>query len=326
MFISEQEGPRQGAFVYSCRMHDESAVFRVGGGSIELRRGDRVFATLPVSFSEVRPFLKWTGGKQWLAPIATEIVPPEFCGTYHEVFLGGGALFFALRPSFARLSDTNEELIATYAAVRDQCDEVIETLSRYPHDADFYDRLRKRKPRKPWTTAARFIYLNKTAFNGIYRVNRQGKFNVPFGRYQNPTICQEDRLRIASNALGTASVEVADFEAAMENVVPGDFVYLDPPYITGHRNNGFVKYNSRLFSWSDQERLAVAAKRLSQRGAWVLVSNADHPNVWGLYEGFNRYTVTRASLVGGPLSSRGETQEVLLANYPIAGVPTLKVV
>lgn len=315
-----------GVTSYTRRMHVESAEIRVGAGSIELRKGRRVHAVFPASFPEVRPFLKWTGGKQWLAPIASEILPSEFDGTYHEPFLGGGALFFALSPGAARLSDLNEDLITTYRAVRDQCGEVIARLSRYPHDSGFYDKLRRRKPRKPSTTAARFIYLNKTSFNGIYRVNRKGEFNVPFGRYKNPTICHEDRLLTASDALRTAHVAATDFEIAMDAARPGDLVYLDPPYITGHLNNGFVKYNARLFSWADQERLAAAALRLSDRGAWVLMSNADHPNVWGLYKGFYRYAVVRPSMVGGSVSSRGETREVLLANYPIAGMRSVQVV
>lgn len=269
---------------------------------------------------KVRPFLKWTGGKQWLSLVASRLLPDNFSGTYYEPFLGGGAMFFALSPKSAMLSDTNAELIATCEALRDDVDAVIRTLRRYPHNRAFFEQIRRRKPRTPTTVAARFVYLNKTAFNGLYRVNLNGEFNVPFGRYVNPTICQEQRLREAAAALMDTSLRCEDFEAAVANASSGDFVYLDPPYITGHTNNGFLKYNAHLFSWEDQRRLSRVAAELKDRGVSVLVSNADHPAVTDLYTGFFYYREQRRSLIGGVGSVRSNVYETLLSSYPLPGM------
>ena len=290
---------------------------------IPLRLGED---ELEVFAPAARPFLKWAGGKQWLTPIADQLLSPNFSGTYYEPFLGGGAIFFALSTSQSVLCDTNEELIATYQALRDDVDSVVAVLRRYPHDRDFFEQIRRRKPRTPATVAARFIYLNKTAFNGLYRVNLRGEFNVPFGRYVNPTICQEARLREAAAALMNAELRCVDFERAVAGAGAGDFVYLDPPYITGHTNNGFLKYNAHLFSWEDQKRLSRVAKELQSRGVSVLVTNADHPAVAELYEdSFRRYRAQRRSLIGGVGSVRSNVYETLLSSYPITGIEASEV-
>jgi DNA adenine methylase len=263
-----------------------------------------------------RPFLKWAGGKQWLAAAAADLVPAEFVGTYHEPFLGAGAMFFAVQPDKAILSDLNALLITTYLAIKADVERVIQTLSAYRYDADAYELLRKRRTRRDHTTAARLIYLNKTSFNGLYRVNRRGQFNVPMGSFQNPTICDPSRLRNAATALQHARLGARDFGRSTSLVRSGDFVYLDPPYITGHTNNGFVKYNANLFSWADQTRLSAAAARADHRGAFVVVSNAYHPSILKLYDGFKAYACRRRSAVG-VVSSRGEVREVLLTNFDL---------
>lgn len=273
----------------------------------------------------VRPFLKWTGGKQWLAPFVSNWLDEDFSGRYYEPFLGGGSSFLAVGPPSATLSDENEELIITYSAVRDDVELVIETLKSYPHSKDFYADLRRKKPRKPHTQAARLIYLNKTAFNGIYRVNRAGQFNVPFGDYKNPTICNEERLRAASKRLAKASLKVGDFAEPLKDAGSGDFVYLDPPYITGHQNNGFLKYNASLFSWADQIRLAKLAGELAEQGATVVVSNSDHPAVLELYPRFFYYRLFRPSRIGGSVASRGTVAEAVLASAELAGIKTGRV-
>lgn len=272
-----------------------------------------------------RPYLKWTGGKQWLAAVAPGFVPDSFSGRYFEPFLGGGAVYFALGLEEAVLADLNAELISSYAGVRDAADEVIALLRSYPHDRQFFDAMRTARPQLPHTRAARLIYLNKTAFNGMYRVNLNGRFNVPFGRYKNPTICDPDRIRAASKALKTATLMVRDFEPATCTARPGDLVYFDPPYITGHQNNGFLKYNAPLFSWDDQRRLAKVAVALCERGVQVVVSNSDHPGVGDLYSGFYRYIVIRNSLIGGTGSERGAISEALFTSSPLLGVSTHKI-
>jgi DNA adenine methylase len=272
--------------------------------------------TVAIRRPKALPFLKWAGGKQWLARIAHSILPmPK--GRYFEPFLGGASLFFSLSPKQAVLSDSNRDLIATYRAVAQNVGLLISTLKSYPHDRTFYDNMRSKRPRSSNATAARLIYLNKTAWNGLYRVNLQGRFNVPFGRYTNVTICPEERLREASTLLQGASLRCGDFVAISRDASEGDLVYFDPPYITTHNNNGFLKYNSKLFSWADQLRLSRAAARLVEKKVRVVVSNADHEPVIQLYKGFHCYSVQRNSLIG---SARGRIGEVLITSFPVKGL------
>lgn len=270
----------------------------------------------------VRPFLKWTGGKQWLGAIAPLLVPENFSGRYYEPFLGGGSVFFALGLPRATISDANVELADTYRAVQQCPEKVIAALERYPTDREFFERMRTAKPQTLHTRAARVIYLNKTAFNGMYRVNLHGEFNVPFGRYIRNTICDADRIRGAAAALAGATIRAGDFQPNVARARRGDVVYFDPPYITGHRHNGFLKYNAPLFSWADQQRLAQLARRLRDRRVGVIVSNSDHLAVTTLYGGFYRYVVERNSLIGGRGSVRGTAQEVLLTSAKILDVDT----
>jgi DNA adenine methylase len=292
---------------------------RAGTAEYQLAGGDGEVACESLDFSAVhaRPFLKWTGGKQWLAPVARQIAPHDLSGRYFEPFLGGGAVFFSLAPSRAVLADLNAELIACYESVRDGVDAVISELERYPYDREFFLKLRRSRPRSPTRIAARMIYLNKTAFNGMYRVNKRGEFNVPFGRYVNPTICQEDRLRRAAAALQQCELRPGDFAVATRSAERGDFVYFDPPYITGHQNNGFHKYNSQLFSWSDQVRLAQTAARLADRGVHVAVSNADHPSLRSLYQSFHATQVVRTSLINSDSGKRGLVPEAIYSSYSL---------
>jgi DNA adenine methylase len=272
--------------------------------------------------SAVRPFLKWAGGKQWLAPLAATWLPSDFSGTYYEPFVGGGSIFFAAAPGKAVLSDRCGELITAFRAVRDDVDAVIKALKTYPHTHEFFLTIRDRTPRTPHTQAARLIYLNKTAFNGLYRVNHNGKFNVPFGRYRNPTICNETRLRAAASILKNVDLRAGDFEVGLDGAVAGDFVYIDPPYITGHQNNGFLKYNAALFSWEDQKRLSRLAAKLREDGVTVVISNSDHQSVLDLYPGYFHYRLERRSLIGGAGSQRGQVSEALLTSTELDGVPT----
>jgi DNA adenine methylase len=268
------------------------------------------------------PILKWAGGKRWLAAAAKQLLPRGWRGRYYETFLGGGAFFFAVQPDQATVSDLNEELITTYRAVRDEPERVIQLLRTYPYDEDFYYTLRAKAPRKPHTIAARFIYLNHSCWNGLYRVNADGQFNTPFGRYDNPTICDEERINNASEALQPVQIEDGSFQNVVLTAQPGDFAYFDPPYITGHQNNGFLNYNKNLFSWADQENLARQAILLSNAGVYVLVSNADYPAVINLYKGFYYYRAKRNSLIGGQTRSRGVITEALLSSYPLLGYET----
>jgi len=281
--------------------------------------------TIQIEITErpsAHPVLKWAGGKQWLALAANQLLPPDWRGRYHETFLGGGAFFFAVQPNQATISDLNQDLIMTYKAIREEPERVIRLLRTYPYDEEFYYTLRATEPRKAHTIAARFLYLNHTCWNGLYRVNSEGRFNTPFGRYVNPTICDEERINSASEALQHAEIKDGSFQNIVSTAQHGDFVYFDPPYITGHQNNGFLKYNKNLFSWADQESLARYAIQLTKAGVHILVSNADYPAVVNLYKGFYYYRAQRQSLIGGQPRSRGVITEALLSNYPLLGYET----
>ena len=292
-----------------------------GEGFLSVRCGDpesKVRVRIAHASIRTRPFLKWAGGKQWLAPIAGALVPPGFVGRYFEPFLGGGALFFALQPRRAVLSDLNPDLITTYAALRDDVELLIDELSDYPHDRDFFFALRSRQPNVPVLAGARLIYLNKTAFNGMYRVNARGEFNVPFGSYRRPTICQQDRLRDAAKALCAAELRCADFSDATSAAQAGDFVFFDPPYVTGHHNNGFRKYNAQLFSWECQERLKEVIASLTEKQVTVAMTNADHPSLRSLFDSLHVTAVKRRSLINSSAASRGLVREALYTNFPLS--------
>jgi DNA adenine methylase len=203
-------------------------------------------------------------------------------------------------------------LINTYCQIRDNVDNVIHRLTQLEIDPQQYLAIRDSRPRTPVTRAVRFIYLNRTAFNGIYRVNREGKFNVPFGCKPNTELCDDTLLRASSQALQNRSISVCDFEEAIDSAKQGDLIYADPPYTTKHDNNGFRRYNNVIFSWEDQERLALSCHRAASRGVHVYVSNASHGPLLNLYKGFSRRTVSRISMISGKTSGRGAVNESLL--------------
>jgi len=267
---------------------------------------------------EYLPFLKWAGGKQWLSKVIKTLLPRDFKGNYFEPFLGSASIFFSLKPLNAILSDVNSDLIKTYKSLQDDVERVINELEKYKNDYDFFIRIRNNTPRKEHLIGARLIYLNKTSFNGLYRVNKNGKFNVPFGNYSNPTICNKERLKTASILLKSAKLFIADFEKGIEEASRGDFIYFDPPYVTTHYNNGFLKYNTHLFSWKDQIRLCEVAKSLAQEGAKVLISNAYHIKLRNLYDQFYQYKVERNSLISGSSEHRKIVPEILISSYPLA--------
>jgi len=232
------------------------------------------------------PFLKWAGGKRRLLPRLRELVPDPG-RRYFEPFLGGGALFFALEPKRAVLSDVNEELIATYLAIQSNAEEVIAELKggRYQNSEDAYYAIRAAEPVFDVHKAARFIYLNRTGFNGLYRVNKRGKFNVPFGHQKNPTICDEARLRSASETLNRGSVRILHrtFDAVLELAKAGDVVYFDPPYWPVSKTANFAAFSAVGFGPDDQRRLRDTALLLHRRGVIVVLSGSDAPEVRDLY-------------------------------------------
>ena len=259
------------------------------------------------------PLLKWPGGKRWAAPRIAGIINRVLTGTYIEPFLGGGAVFFQVRPKKALLGDINTDLIATYRTVSQSPDAVLRALRRLRVSEDDYYRVRDREPRTEVTRAAQFLYLNRTAFGGIYRVNRDGRFNVPYGGGQRTPALLWERalLHRAAKVLAHAKLIQADFQVLMSQAAKGDVVYCDPTYTVAHDSNGFVRYNERNFSWADQERLAQAALAAAQRGATVVVSNAHHPSIEALYRGAIAFSLRRNSTISRDAAKRRAVSEYL---------------
>jgi DNA adenine methylase len=265
----------------------------------------------------IEPFLKWPGGKRWLTSRHLGMFPKTY-GKYIEPFLGGAAVFFALSPEDAHLSDANPELINAYNRIKKDRLKVERGLARYQkkHSSEFYYKVRDRRLTDPVARAARFLYLNRTCFNGIYRVNKEGKFNVPIGTKDSVSF-EEGYLEKVERALKHARVKTRDFAIAIGYANEGDFVFIDPPYTVMHNNNGFVKYNAQLFSWKDQARLATAIKAAANRGALIMMSNADHASVKTLYSDFGTHHIlTRPSVLASDPGRRGNATELLVTNYP----------
>jgi len=271
-----------------------------------------------------RPFLKWAGGKTQLADALLERMPLVF-NVYHEPFVGSGALFFRLyrerRIRHAVLSDLNAELIDTYLAIRDSVSEVIRLLSEFPYDREFYYAIREKDP---WQLslpqrAARMIYLNKTGYNGLYRVNRRGKFNVPFGRYKSPKYLDQENLLAVSRALQDVDILCTPFETVLERVVPGDWVYFDPPYVPLSQTANFTSYNASGFGLSDQERLRDICVELSENKVYVMLSNSDTEAIRSLYDlpyfTIDEVLANRAINCNG--AKRGKITELVITNYPV---------
>ena len=261
-----------------------------------------------------KPFIKWVGGKRQLLPELRKRVPSSF-GTYHEPFVGGGALFFDLAPSSAVLSDANERLVRTYQAIRDDVERVIEVLRSYPHDRDFFEQLRAQRidDCENVLVAAWFVYLNKTCFNGLYRVNARGVFNAPFGDQANPAICDADNLRACSAALQSVEIRHEHFANVLSRAKTNDLVYFDPPYVPLSASSNFTSYTPEGFDLSEQVKLRDVARELKRRGVHVLLSNSSAPLVETLYrDGFTLDSVDALRAINSDGAKRGKVVEVIL--------------
>lgn len=283
--------------------------------STELLRGGAAQSHTE-SMELLSPFLRWAGGKRWLVPQVTELLRDTNFSDYHEPFLGGGSVFFALPlQGNSYLSDLNFELIEVYQQVRDNPILVTQQLQAYENTAECYYAARNAAPANAVERAARFIYLNHTSYNGIYRVNLRGKYNVPYGNRKWTRIPDETALTQASVRLNSAHLCAGDFEVAFDNVRKNDLVFLDPPYTVAHNNNGFIKYNQHLFSFQDQQRLAAAIKSISNIGAYFILTNAAHESIDSLFSPLGRrLTITRRNSIGGKKAVRGNAEEYLFTN------------
>lgn len=265
----------------------------------------------------LQPFLKWAGGKRWLANFHGHLFPDVFAN-YVEPFLGSGAIFFSLMPSRSRLSDVNEELVETYRAIRGNWRLVLEHLRVHErlHCDEHYYYVRSSRPRVPHTRAARFLYLNRTCWNGLYRVNKDGQFNVPKGT-KDAVLMPTDDFEAWSNALAHSAIKCRDFEESIDESGSGDFLFCDPPYTvsSAQRDSGFLKYSPQVFSWQDQIRLRDALVRFDKRGGKFMLTNALHKSVRELYGDFFCIEVDRPSVISGSNVGRGRMGELIVRNY-----------
>jgi DNA adenine methylase len=282
------------------------------GGAVSETRADSTATGSGV----LAPVLRWAGGKRWLVPALSELWRDHSFNNYHEFFLGGASVFLSL-PSFGKayLRDLNADLIETFDVIREDPDGVAERLGRHRNTSAHYYRTRGSRPRDPVARAARFIYLNHTSFNGIYRVNLRGEYNVPYGHRASVNIPDVSHLRAVSHRLQSAVLEVGDFAGGLPNVAAGDLVFLDPPYTVAHNNNGFVKYNQRLFSFEDQERLSELIDEVKRRSAFYFLTNAAHDSIVTLFDKGDRLIeMRRKNVVGGASAQRGSATEYLFTN------------
>lgn len=276
-----------------------------------------------------RPFVKWVGGKRQLAQQFRDMnlfPPDEFDpnkSTYFEPFVGGGAMFFDLLPKKAVLSDLNKELVITYNVIKKDVENLILKLSSYKskHNKEFYYKIRSQDTGKlsDLDIVTRFIYLNKTCFNGLYRVNKSGQFNVPMNDSKNPLICDEDNLRKVSKSLKGIKVNNQDYKNVLKKAKKGDFVYFDPPYYPVNRTSNFTSYTSESFLEKEQEELRDTFVELHNRGCFVMLSNSDTPFINNLYSKIDKKIKIKKVFAGRSINSkgsgRGKIKEVVVINY-----------
>lgn len=270
----------------------------------------------PQESTIIHPFLKWAGGKRWLATSHNLLLPTVF-NRYYEPFLGSAAIFFSLRPDEAVLADVNKDLIDCYVALRDDWSTVEELLKIHhiSHSHDYYYGVRATNPKSSANRAARFIYLNRTCWNGLYRVNLNGKFNVPKGT-KTKVLLETDNFQSISKLLRNVEFINADFEVSLRKAQKGDFIFADPPYTVKHNFNGFVKYNETMFCWEDQLRLSECLISASQRGCQILIMNANHPSIVNLYKhDFELMPLTRFSRIAASSANRGIYEELAIKNF-----------
>ena len=269
---------------------------------------------------ETYPIVKWVGGKRQLMFELLKNMP-KFYNRYFEPFIGGGALFFELQPDNAYISDMNEELINLYQVVRDNVDELVADLQKHDISKEYFMEIRnidRTEEYKNWSNiqkASRFIYLNRTCFNGMYRVNSKGEFNVPFGHYKNPRIVDEKNLINCSNLLQRTEIRHSDFSELLTKVQEGDFVYFDPPYVPLNETSSFTSYTKDGFDIDMQFKLRDVCDELDTMGVNFLLSNSDTKLVNDLYENYNIKKVFASRQINANADGRGKITEVLVRNY-----------
>ena len=273
----------------------------------------------------VKPFVKWAGGKRQLVPtILANHLPKNYnLQTYYEPFIGGGALLFSLRPKKAVINDSNAELINCYKIIKNSLDELIEDLKNHKNDEYYYydirdwDREKNFKSKTEVQRASRIIFLNKTCYNGLFRVNSQGQFNVPFGKYKNPNILDIAVLKAVNKYLNENQVRIlnSDFQEAVKDAKRGDFIYLDPPYDPVSETASFTGYDVNGFNKQEQRRLKEVFDDLNSRGCHILLSNACTEFIEDLYKDYLHTKISAIRAINCNGKKRGKVDEILVKNY-----------
>lgn len=277
-------------------------------GQIELMPEDNV----------AKPILKWAGGKGQMLEILSENLPLTY-NNYIEPFFGGGALFFNLEPKKSIIADANAEIINLYQTVAKDVESLISALAKYKYDKDMFYEVRSQDTQTLSNVerAARTIYLNKTDFNGLYRVNRKGEFNVPFGKYKNPKILDEANLRAASRALKDATIVEGDYlDVLAKYAQPGDLIFLDPPYMPVSKYADFKRYTANQFGEEDQKKLAAEVQRLTDLGCHILLTNSNHPLIQQLYAQYHCEVVQTKRMISSKSATRSG-EDILVRNYEL---------
>ncbi len=281
---------------------------------------------LRVISEKPKPFIKWVGGKrQLLAQFRKlNLYPPKGfnpeTSIYFEPFVGGGAVFFDLLPERAYLSDLNLGLVTTYNVIKNDLDALIVSLKKHTYEKEYFLNIRKKDPANlsDLEIASRFIYLNRTCFNGMYRVNSKGQFNVPFGKYTNPLICDEKNLRRVSQALQKVEIQHQDYKAVLQKAKKGDFIYFDPPYYPVSKTASFTSYTEDSFLDKEQIELRDTFVELHKRGCFVMLSNSDTPFINDIYSNIKGVKISKVEAgrsINSDATKRGKITEVLVTNY-----------
>jgi DNA adenine methylase len=267
---------------------------------------------------KIRPFLRWVGGKSWLTKEIESFIPEEF-NNYYEPFLGGGAIFFYLKSkglikNRSYLSDCNAELINSYRVLKSYPEDLMKLLKKQKDTEKEFYRIKICKFDDPIERAAQFLYLNKTSFNGIYRVNAKGEYNVPYGKRYLKNLYDYDQLMEISECFKNVFFSTTDFKVKCTLPEKNDLVFLDPPYTVAHENNGFIQYNQSLFSWENQIELSKIIRQLNAKGVHYVLTNANHASISSLYKNSTKAVLARASTIGGLGAKRTKYNELIITD------------
>ncbi len=305
---------------------DINSIYARHVASIVLNSEDPISLAQKIISEKAKPFVKWVGGKRQLLKQFRDLglYPPEkfdaVKNTYFEPFVGGGAVFFDLLPKNAALSDMNNELVVTYNVIKNDVEALIQSLKKHQNDKDYFLKIRAKDIKKlsDVEIASRFIYLNRTCFNGLYRVNKSGGFNVPFGDNKNALICDQENLRKVSLELQKVQIKHQDYKEVLKRAKKGDFIYFDPPYYPVSKTSSFTSYTAGVFLDKEQTELRDVFVELHKRGCFVMLSNSDTPFINKIYSGLKGVKINKVfagRAINSKGSGRGKITEVLVTNY-----------